>query len=216
MAYLIESGLRYCGVPQESPSRLARERTNVSDEIRAVGPPPLPVLPDPFSVRVARLSDAPLVAGWMQRPHLAATWEYDWSVPRWEQHLSAQLNGTYSLPLVGSIDGVAHTYFELYRAARDSIAEYYESDPHDVGLHVAIGDPGDVHRGLAAQVFPHLIGGVFEGDVLCQRIVFDPDHRNLAARRACEYFGCRYLGEHDMPRRRMALYLYDRGTSGLA
>ncbi len=210
MAYLTSSELRCFAVPQESPSGLARERTNVSDVIRAVGPPPLPVLPDPFAVRAARVSDAGLVAGWMRRPHLAATWEYDWPVSRWQRHLSAQLEGTYSLPLVGSIDGVAHTYFELYRAARDSIAEYYESDPHDVGLHVAVGDPGDVHRGLAARVFPHLIGGVFDGDAQCRRIVFDPDHRNVAARRACEYFGCRYLGEHDMPRRRMALYLYER------
>lgn len=202
-------------MPQESRPGLARERTNVSDEIRAVGPPPLPVLPDPFAVRIARASDAELISEWMRQPHLAATWEYDWSVPRWQDHLSAQLEGTYSLPLVGSIGGVPHTYFELYRAAKDSISEYYESDPHDVGLHVAIGDPGEVHRGLAAKVFPHLIGGVFEGDPLCRRIVFDPDHRNIAARRACEYFGCRHMGEHDMPRRRMALYLYERPSSKL-
>jgi RimJ/RimL family protein N-acetyltransferase len=193
--------------------RLTRELIDVSDEIRAVGPPPLPLLPDPFAVRVATVADAELVADWMGRPHLAKTWEYDWPVARWRQHLRVQLDGTYSLPVVGSISGTPHTYFELYRAAKDSIAEYYEADPHDIGLHVAIGEPDDVHQGLAAQVFPFLIGGVFDGDVACCRILFDPDHRNVAARQACEYFGCQYLGEHDMPNRRMALYAYERPSS---
>ena len=36
--------------------------------------------------------------------------------------------------------------------------------------------------------------------------MFDPDHRNDAARRLCEFAGCEFLGEHEMANRRMALY----------
>ncbi len=49
-------------------------------------------------LRVAQLTDAEM----LNRPHLAAAWEYDWPASRWRQHLNAQLEGTYSLPLIGS------------------------------------------------------------------------------------------------------------------
>lgn len=43
--------------------------------------------------------------------------------------------------------------------------------------------------------------------------MFDPDHRNTAARRLCEYVGCTFLGEHDTTNRRMALYALEVPTS---
>jgi hypothetical protein len=36
--------------------------------------------------------------------------------------------------------------------------------------------------------------------------MFDPDHRNKTARRFCEWAECVFLGEHNMPNRRMAIY----------
>jgi lysine N-acyltransferase len=43
--------------------------------------------------------------------------------------------------------------------------------------------------------------------------MFDPDHRNTAARRVCEHVGCTFLGEHDMSNRRMALYALSRSPA---
>lgn len=85
---------------------LARELTDLPAEIRQVAAPPVPVLKDPYSLRVARVCDAELIAEWMNRPHLAAAWEYDWPVWRWRRHLAAQLEGSYSLPLIGALRGV--------------------------------------------------------------------------------------------------------------
>ena len=82
---------------------LARELTDLPEEIRQVPAPPVPVLKDPYSLRVAGVGDAELVAEWMNRPHLAAAWEYDWPVARWRRHLEAQLEGAYSLPLIGAL-----------------------------------------------------------------------------------------------------------------
>jgi lysine N-acyltransferase len=185
---------------------LARERFDIPDAVRHIPRPPAPSLELPFGLRVAHRADAEMVSEWMNRPHLAAAWEYDWPMQRWQQHLNAQLSGTYSQPLVGSIRGADCAYLELYWGAKDIISHHYDAHPHDLGLHAAIADLALVHRGLGRLLLPRIVASVFAAEPRCRRIMFDPDHRNTTARRLCEYAGCRYLGEHDSTNRRLALY----------
>jgi lysine N-acyltransferase len=195
---------------------LPRELTSISDAVRRVGAPPTPFLAEPYGIRLVDAdADAEMVSEWMNRPHLVEAWEYDWPPARWHRYVSAQLDGQYSRPLIGSFRGAPFGYIEVYRAAKDSIAPRYDADPHDIGLHAAIADPKYVNRGLAAIVLPRLVASVFELEPRCRRIMFDPDHRNTGARRLCEYAGCTFLGEHDMTNRRMALYALPRSPSDI-
>jgi RimJ/RimL family protein N-acetyltransferase len=195
-------------------SVLPRELTSISDAVREVGAPPTPILAEPYEIRLADPgSDAEMVSEWMNRPHLVQAWEYDWPAPRWQRYLQAQLDGEYSRPFIGSFRGAPFGYIELYRAAKDSIAPRYDADRNDVGLHAAIAELKFVNRGIGPIVLPRLVASVFELEPRCQRIMFDPDHRNTGARRLCEYAGCTFLGEHDMSNRRMALYALPRSPS---
>lgn len=191
---------------------LPRELTDVSDEVRAVPPPPCrPEVPAPFAFRLADPdADADMIAEWMRRPHLATAWEYVWPASRWHRYLSAQLDGRYSRPFLGSMDGEDHAYIELYRAAKDSIATRYDADPYDLGLHAGIANLEIMNRGIAQFLLPHFVTSVLGTEPQCRRIMFDPDHRNTMARRFCESSGCVFLGEHDMANRRMALYALPR------
>lgn len=65
-------------------------------------------------------------------------------------------------------------------------------------------------RGFGTRLLPPIVASVFAIEPRCQRIMFDPDHRNTVVRRLCEYVGCRFLGEHDAPNRRMSLYALER------
>ncbi len=190
---------------------LPRELTGLSDDVRDIPPPPIPTLAEPYAIRIADPAvDATLISEWMNRPHLAEAWEYDWPEARWRDYLRAQVAGNYSRPLVGSLRGQDHGYVEVYRAAKDSIAPRYDADPYDLGLHAAIADLKIVNRGFGPLLLPRLAKSLFEIEPACQRIMFDPDYRNTAARRLCEYAGCEFLGEHDMANRRMALYAMHR------
>lgn len=190
---------------------LPRELTSLSDEVRAVPAPPTPSLAAPYAIRLADPGgDADMVSEWMNRPHLVATWEYAWPPSRWRRHLQAQLDGHYSRPFIGSYRGTEVGYVEIYRAAKDSIASRYAADPYDIGLHAAIAETRFVNRGLAPILLPRIVAGVFESEPQCRRIMFDPDHRNIGARRLCEHAGCTFLGEHQMANRRMALYALAR------
>lgn len=201
------------GQADDALVRLARERFDLPDQVRRLARPPVPSLEPPYGLRVAQLTDAEMLAEWMNRPHLAAAWEYDWPASRWRQHLNAQFEGTYSLPLIGSWHGTDGGYLELYWAAKDLISHYYDADPYDLGLHAAIADLSKVNRGFGPLLLPRIVASVFANEPRCRRIMFDPDHRNTATRRLCEWAGCKFLGEHDTTNRRMALYALEAPTT---
>jgi lysine N-acyltransferase len=190
---------------------LPRELTDIPEEIRNVPPPPIPELPEPYGLRLADPdADAEMISEWMNRPHLVEGWESDWPPERWRPYLRAQLDSGFSRPFVASLDGVDRGYVEIYRAAKDSIATRYEYDPYDLGLHVAVADLDYMERGHVRYLLPYLVISVFTQEPQCRRIMFDPDHRNVLARKFCERGGCAFLGEHDMANRRMALYVLPR------
>ena len=65
-------------IDQALETVLPRELTSISDEVRAVGAPPTPIVAEPYAVRLADPdADADLLSEWMNRPHLAEAWEYD-------------------------------------------------------------------------------------------------------------------------------------------
>ncbi|OBA63295.1 siderophore biosynthesis protein [Mycobacterium sp. 1100029.7] len=191
---------------------LKRERKDLSEEVQRVGPLPVPALEPPYAMRAAVSDDAEMVSEWMNRPHLAQTWEYPWPPARWRQHLDAQLEGTYSLPLIATLRGEECAYLEIYWAAKDMISRHYEAQPYDIGLHAAIADLRLVNRGLGPRLLPRIVANVFDQEPRCERIMFDPDVRNSNVRRLCDFVGCRCLGERDAPNRRMVLYALERPT----
>lgn len=190
---------------------LPRELTDLSDDVRAVGAPPIPRLADPYATRVVDPeADAGMIAEWMNRPHLAEGWEYDRPVGWWRGFLRAQLAGEYSRPVLVSLHGKDRGYVEVYRAAKDSIATRYAADPYDLGLHAAIADLDLVNRGFGPLLLPQVAASLFELEPRCRRMMFDPDHRNRTARRLCESADCEFLGVHEMSNRTMALYALHR------
>jgi lysine N-acyltransferase len=196
---------------EEALPVLPRELTSITADVRSIGAPPIPVLSGPYEMRLADPDrDADLVSEWMNRPHLAEAWEYDWPPERWRGYLRAQLAGAYSRPIIGSYRGKDIAYVEVYRAAKDSIAPRYAADPHDLGIHAAIAELRFVNRGIAAILLPRAVASLFELEPRCRRIMFDPDYCNSGARRLCEFARCTFLGEHDMSNRRMALYALPR------
>src|SRR6201986_3475643 len=122
------------------------------------------------------------------------------------------LESTSSLPLIATLRGEECAYLEIYWAAKDMISRHYEAHPHDIGLHAAMADLRLVNRGFGPRLLPRIVASVFALQPRCERIMFDPDHRNTTVRRLCEYVGCRSLGEHDAPNRRMVLYALERPT----
>ncbi|GAB2813267.1 GNAT family N-acetyltransferase [Lentzea nigeriaca] len=175
-----------------------------------VDAPPLPVLPPPWSVRVLTPDDAGLVADWMNTPHVAAAWDQAWPLQRWADELARQLAGDHSLPCVASYDGRPLAYLEIYRVVRDRLAAHYPAGPHDLGVHVAIGDPQDIGRGLGSALLRAVADGLLAAEPGCSQIVAEPNVLNPASQRAFRNAGFRYAGEVVFPHKKAALLIRPR------
>ncbi|WP_330233063.1 acetyltransferase [Nocardia sp. NBC_00508] len=185
-------------------------------EVFAVPAPSTPNLDPPFAVRPVEPAgdDAALVTEWMSLPHMVETWERsDWSVERWRGNLAAQCAGRYSRPCIVEFRDRPIGYLEIYRPAQDCIATVFDAHPDDLGLHAAITDQRFVRRGFGPRMLPRITARLFASDPRCERVIFDPDHRNTDVHRLCEYVGCEFLGEHELADRRIRLYAMPRSSA---
>ncbi|WP_367137666.1 GNAT family N-acetyltransferase [Saccharothrix sp. HUAS TT1] len=172
-----------------------------TDDLSAVPGPPLPVLTGGWHARAVDpdTRDLDLVHRWMQAPHVAAFWHQAWPRERWERELRHQLSGLHSLPVLVSQGEDPVMYLEVYRAARDVVARVYPARPHDLGLHVAVGELGMTDRGLVRGLLPVLTSALFDADPRCTRVLLEPDVRNRRAIASFTAGGFAPVGEVLLP-----------------
>ncbi|MFC0625352.1 GNAT family N-acetyltransferase [Kribbella deserti] len=169
-------------------------------------------LDDGLDLRPAVAGDAPTIALWMSRPHVQRWWRQDWSVERWAQQIAEQSAGEHSLPCVVSLDSEQLGYVELYRVRHDRIADYYEYDVHDWGVHVAIGEPARTGQGIGRRLLAAVAAAVLRADPRCPRVVAEPDVTNVGSVRAFAAAGFETVGEIDLPEKKAVLMMRPRST----
>lgn len=180
---------------------------------RRAGPPPTPLLAAPWSARelTPRGADLDLVHRWMNEPHVVASWGQAWSRERWAAELRGQLEGEHSRPHLVCLDDQPLAYVEIYRVARDVVATRFPVHPHDLGVHVAIGEVGRTGRGLGTATLCVVSDGLLRAEAACTRILGDPAAEHEVACRAFAAAGFRPVCEVDLPHKRALLFVRPRG-----
>jgi RimJ/RimL family protein N-acetyltransferase len=178
----------------------------------AAGPPPLPKLSAPWELRLLQpdSDDAARLVRWMSAPHVSRFWDQDWPAERWNQVLTAQLAGGFSRPVLASHAGRPLAYLEIYRTNRDIVSRHYPAQPHDLGVHLAIGDLEATGRGLGRQLMRALVPALWAADPACTRVLVEPDAGNVAARKMFSAAGFTLLNESDLGHKRAALMVADQ------
>ena len=193
-------------------SRPGANRPIEGTDLVGVPGPPLPSLTDGWAARTVDPDtfDLELVHRWMQSPHVAAFWQQAWAREHWDNELRRQLAGVHSLPCLVGQDDTPMLYLEIYRAARDQIARCYRALPHDIGVHVAVGDLALTDRGLVRSLLPVLTAALFEADPLCTRVLLEPDVRNKRAIASFRAGGFEPVGEILLPGKVALLMIHTR------
>ena len=163
-----------------------------------------------FELRAAAPSDAPLIALWMSRPHIARWWHQGWSVERWAQEIEQHAAGEHTTPYVVAVDGEEFAYVELYRVRHDRLSQYYSYDDEDWGVHVAIGDGTRVGRGLGRRLLATVADTVLRSEPACTRVVAEPDIENTPSVKAFAAAGFIQHGELQLPEKTAALMVRTR------
>lgn len=160
-----------------------------------------------FSLRpLDPVADLDLLHAWMNDPAVARFWELAGPRERLVAHLDELFAGTHSRPYVGALDGVPMSYWELYRAEGDRLAEHYPARPTDAGMHLLLGPARFRGVGLGR----HLIRAVSDrqlADAGTDRVVAEPDVRNTASLRAFERAGFRRAQQLSLPEKTAALMI---------
>ncbi|MEU6545073.1 GNAT family N-acetyltransferase [Streptomyces sp. NPDC046859] len=202
-------------VPGARPGEPLAGMSDLLDQVADWGPVSTPAgVFHLVPVRIER--DLTLLSRWMNDPAVAEFWELAGPEDITERHLRAQLSGDgRSVPCVGLLDGTPMSYWEVYRADLDPLARYYPARPHDTGVHLLIGGPGDRGRGLGRTLLRAVADLAFGRRPACGRVVAEPDLRNTPSVAAFLGAGFRFSSEVELPHKRAALMVRDRNLRHL-
>jgi acetyl CoA:N6-hydroxylysine acetyl transferase len=151
--------------------------------------------------------DTDTLHAWHNDPEVARFWEMAWPRAAIARYLHQQLGSAHSAPFVGFLEGVAMSYWELYRADLDPLAAHYPARDGDAGVHLLLGPAGYRGLGLGPDLLRAVSGWQLE---TAERVVAEPDVRNLRSVRAFERAGFRRVADIDLPDKRAALMIRDR------
>ncbi|MCT7659806.1 acetyltransferase [Mycobacterium sp. CPCC 205710] len=154
--------------------------------------------------------DLALLHSWLNDPEVAQFWNMAWPLAKVASYLRDQHDSAHSVAHVGEANGVPMSYWELYRADLDPLAEHYPARAHDAGVHLLLGPAEFRGRGLAAPLIEVVSGWLLRTDPRASRVVAEPDVENHRSIRAFEGAGFRRMADIDLPKKRAALMVRER------
>lgn len=180
---------------------------------------PVPGVPDGMSLRTASAwTDDRLLCDWLNAPHVRKYWRLHidrdpsghYGARTVRSYLGALHDATDESGLIGEIHARPMSYWEVYDIAGSPLAGAPELGPADRGVHVLVGRPEYVGRGIG----PHLIRAIadwqFARHPHCARVAAEPDVRNARAVKAFVRAGFRHTRELDLECKRAALMVLER------
>lgn len=114
---------------------------------------------------------------WLGSEHVKPYWQLDLPLPAFRDRFAEKLADDHLTPYIGYIDHVPMSYFEQYWAAEDDVAQYYDAEADDQGVHMLIGPEeyvGHGHSHPLVRTFGMLLGVKHDA----QRAILEPDVRN--------------------------------------
>lgn len=171
-------------------------------------------LQDGFDLRPAGPDDAELIAGWMAAPHIRRWWDQAWPVSRWTEEIARQDAGDHSTPALVSLDGEDLAYLELYRVRLDRLADYYDHDEHDWGIHIAIGPADRTGTGLGRRILTAVTEALLDADPHCRQVVAEPAADNHASLKAFRAAGYHPVAHITLPEKKAVLMSHRKGDRG--
>jgi RimJ/RimL family protein N-acetyltransferase len=167
--------------------------------------------PGRFSLRrVNPDRDLDLVHTWMNDPEVARFWNMPWPSIGIASYLRRQDRSLHSTPYLGLLDGVPMSYWEIYRADLDPLAQHYAAREYDLGVHLLLGPAECRGRGLAVGLLRSVSSWQLKRHPHTTRVVAEPDVENRRSIRAFERAGFRRVTDLDLPNKRAALMVRHR------
>lgn len=170
-----------------------------------------PELGREISFREATVTDdLHRIHDWMNRPHVVPFWDLARPVEGIRDYIEENLADEHQTPYIGSLDGEPVSYWEAYSVPDDVVGRYYQAEPADRGVHLLIGPPEYLGRGLALPLLRAMTAFQLSYPGT-RRVVAEPDVRNGRMIHVFRRCGYEKQKEIDLPDKRAALMFCDKG-----
>lgn len=172
----------------------------------------VPSLQKTISFRTVDIDrDLNLFHEWHNQPRVYDLWELNKPKEELRVYLEDGLKDSHQIPMILEVDDVPTGYFEIYWAAQDRIAPYYEVHSFDRGFHFLIGSQDFLGVENTDAVLRSVNHFIYLDDERTQRIVAEPRSDN---QRVLKYVklvpGWQFVKEFDFPHKRAALLMNQR------
>jgi acetyl CoA:N6-hydroxylysine acetyl transferase len=135
---------------------------------------------------------------WLNADHVLPYWELNDPLPEFRTTLAEKVADEHMTPYIGHLDHVPMSYWECYWAADDEIADYYNAQGADQGIHLLIGPPEYLGKGYAIPLLRAVTAMQFRHPET-DRIVTEPDRRNETVIHVFEKCGFEPCREIELP-----------------
>ncbi len=159
--------------------------------------------------QVAMERDLGRLHRWLNEPHVLPYWQWNDPLPEFRKKLAEKLADSHQTPYVGHLDHVPMSYWESYWAADDDLADHYDAEPADQGIHLLIGVPEFVGHGYAEPLLRAMTAFQFLHDET-ERVVTEPDVRNEKVIHVFEKCGFEPQREIALPEKDALLMICER------
>ena len=158
-----------------------------------------------ISIRPFQLeTDTPMLYSWVTQPYAKYWGMLDKSVEEVHAEYQEIENNSYHHSYVGMIGSIPVFLMERYKASKDSIADYYDVQENDYGMHVLVAPVEKRISQFTWHVFSTIIDYFFSLPQV-ERIVVEPDVNNEKIHALNKKAGFEYQKEIELPHKKAAL-----------
>ncbi|WP_163538570.1 GNAT family N-acetyltransferase [Gracilibacillus sp. YIM 98692] len=161
--------------------------------------------------RVTLEKDLDRLHQWHHQPHVIPFWNQNFSETAYKDHLKKLLADQHQSLYIGYLNNVPMSYWEAYWAKDDLIANYYDAEKEDQGIHLLFGPEEYLGKGLALPLLRAMIAFQFKHKKT-EKVVAEPDVRNKKMIHIFEKCGFEPEKEIELPDKRGLLMFCHRVT----
>ncbi|WP_100404188.1 GNAT family N-acetyltransferase [Bacillus solitudinis] len=148
---------------------------------------------------------------WHNQAHVIPFWKQNFPLLDYKAHLQKLLCDRHQTLYIGHVNGEPMSYWECYWTKDDIIANYYQLEEEDQGIHLLFGPKEFLGKGLALPFLRAMTAFLFQSEGT-SKIVAEPDVRNEKMIHIFKKCGFEAQNEIELPDKRGLLMFCERAT----
>ncbi len=135
---------------------------------------------------------------WMHEPHVIPYWQLNLPKEKLKKHMKKASTDSHQTLYIGCVNEDPMSYWEAYWVQGDIVEKYYDPAPYDQGIHLLIGDPSYLGKGLALPLLKEMVAFQFKWSKTT-KLIAEPDHRNEKMIHVFEQCGFKKVKKINLP-----------------